>query len=891
MSLSERELRDFLERVRGDGALPPVVAVHTSGPWQGPDQLDVGADWVAVAYCGSNLAIRERLAGRGTDAPTLAVLTDRPDRDLEQDVLVRFHRRRVHRIEAWEVVGRHFQARWIDPRLRRQPWVAGMLRTSAPAGGYPAVPSGYLDAERAWGMLLRDRFRFDDPRPDPEAVLRWMLTETNVKAFQEEPESVQEAVAGWIEGFAGRAGWYMMRCVTAGYATDAVALGLVLDVLHADEAQTIPCVMEARVRTEVFFGGQAIPAAAARAWAEAAKSVFQEALPEQQSAFRERLLKRAEAILESITARPAAVASTVLRSGFQLRLEAFSAAVTRALKTRTTEALIAVEEGERRALAHEQLREENHPTRRAVQMATRLIRFLVDAPAVATPAATLGDSAHRYETEGGFVDWARSEIWADENELGRQPAIRELLETMADRHEEQNRRFGELLAGACQSKFATGEVLPVEDVIDDMVAPLAGGPRVLLLVMDGMSHAVYRSLAADLGRLGWLAWEQTSGPRRPVLAAIPTVTSVCRTSLLTGTLREGAAYEERIGFEKHPALVGVSQQRHPPRLFAKGDLADEGGISLDPTVRREVLSTRRRVVGVVINAVDDQLLKGDQLWPAWQVQSIRHLGALLEAARQSERIVVMTADHGHVLERGLAVRKVEAEGVRFRRASDAQPGEGEIRLQGDRVVSGVPIVALWSERIRYGTKQAGYHGGASLPEVVVPLCVFACGVRPPDGWREAPLGQPAWWVAGGREVAPAASQPTVPAPPPPKRGELPFETESAGDQQAEVAWIGALLASDRFALQRKRAGRTAPPEAELVALLRALEARGGTLTRAALAQGLNKPVTLLSGFLAGARRVLNVDGYDVLSVDEAADRVSINTALLSTQFEIEAGTG
>ena len=153
-----------------------------------------------------------------------------------------------------------------------------------------------------------------------------------------------------------------------------------------------------------------------------------------------------------------------------------------------------------------------------------------------------------------------------------------------------------------------------------------------------------------------------------------------------------------------------------------------------------------RVVGVVINAVDDHLAKGDQYRASWTTHQIRPVEELLEACRSSGRVVVLVSDHGHVLERETEFRDVEG-GERWRPATE-EPADDEVLLQGPRVVTeGRRLLAPWSERVRFGMKKNGYHGGATLQEVVLPLGVFA----PPDaasrlaGWREAAPEIPDWW--------------------------------------------------------------------------------------------------------------------------------------------------
>ena len=67
-------------------------------------------------------------------------------------------------------------------------------------------------------------------------------------------------------------------------------------------------------------------------------------------------------------------------------------------------------------------------------------------------------------------------------------------------------------------------------------------------------------------------------------------------------------------------------------------------------------------------------------------------------------------------------------------------------------------------------------------------------------------------------------------------------------------------------------------------LLVSLDERGGKLSRAALAQRLGVPELRLAGVLSAARRLLNVDQFPVLVVDETSGTVEFNRNLLDQQF-------
>ena len=165
----------------------------------------------------------------------------------------------------------------------------------------------------------------------------------------------------------------------------------------------------------------------------------------------------------------------------------------------------------------------------------------------------------------------------------------------------------------------------------------------------------------------------------------------------------------------------------------------------------------------------------------------------------------------------------------------------------------------------------------------MPLAVLTSGVAPRD-WVEAPPAEPTWWGEG--ETPPAAPSVT-PASSGRRRDTKQislFEVTPAAD-----AWIDSLLTSPTYAAQRGLAGRGAPDDLVIRALVAALDARGGRLSRTALAQTLQLPAFRASGLVNATRRVLNVDQAQVLSIDATADDVVLDVRLLRLQFEIGGG--
>src|SRR5208337_671330 len=145
-------------------------------------------------------------------------------------------------------------------------------------------------------------------------------------------------------------------------------------------------------------------------------------------------------------------------------------------------------------------------------------------------------------------------------------------------------------ASATASNSVADSVIGVEQILDRVAAPLArkSPAGVLLVVMDGMSMAVARELTADLARHGWLEWLPTSGPSYGcALAALPSITSLSRASLLCGTLSSGGQAIEKRGFEEHTAMRAAGKASFPPILFHKDEIGASGG-DLAESVRLEI---------------------------------------------------------------------------------------------------------------------------------------------------------------------------------------------------------------------------------------------------------------------------------------------------------------
>ena len=531
-------------------------------------------------------------------------------------------------------------------------------------------------------------------------------------------------------------------------------------------------------------------------------------------------------------------------------------------------------------------------------MAMRLVRWIMDRDDT-QEFKSLAEAASQHLAEGGFVDWARLTLRSGDPVRELSEAYAKLFDFVTSIRERQSRRFAELLQDWTASKTSDDTIVPVEQVLDRIVAPIATHKPVLVIVVDGMSVAVFRELMADVLGHDWVLLAEEGIGLRPAMATVPSVTEVSRTSLLCGGLMQGHSANEKSGFAEHPALLRACRSGFPPVLFHKAALHESDDASLAADIRKEIGSSHRRIVGVVVNAVDDHLLKGEQIDTRWSRDEIKVLPVLLHEAKTAGRTVIMISDHGHILDCNAKGQAYEG-GERWR-MDEGNPADGELRIKGPRVVipESKTLIAPWTERVRYGIKKNGYHGGVSPQEMIIPIAVLNVTDDFPAGWVEAAVDLPAWWDVAASSMGGDGKpmQKLKPQKPKEKPAGLLFalDEEPAQQPSATVAatvvskapeWIMTLLSSPVFEEQKRLGGRAVPANDVLTRLLMAIDERGGKITSTALARAIPFPLSRLQGFLATAQRVLNVDGFLVLTRDEASDTVVLNRNLLCRQFDL-----
>ena len=864
-----------------------VVGVHAAR-WQGSDSIAVDGRTFPVHWCPSALALSERLAALGED-DRLIVLTPLVDTDLGLDVRARLARCRLLHPERWQLVRDAWGVAGVDPRLPMQPWMADALLAARPPRA--RSPTSVLDADAAWRHVLDHHLGLADGTPDAGTILRWSTNPGAAARFAALPEPLAEAVAKRLGETAGALGVLLAGGIASGHASDLLPIGLGCDVLFSDDddarnpvlADALNLVLvQAAARLEPLLGGASVEPARGREWARAARRVLR-ALPRER---RGEWLGRAEVTLSNLKAEAFAERSSMLPSGLRSRLERFAAAATAAIDA--PDALEAAEHAFRRVTEHDACDDQGERMGH-IEMALRLVRSLHrTCVTVGTPA----DLMEHHATEGAFVDWARRRLLGGDEHPEIGALFGAIHRAVRDRREERNRAFAEGVREWLSGTRGQG-IVPIEHCLARTVAPL-GGARpvpVLLLVLDGMDAGTFEELGESLHRHGW---RRQRGPApETVLAVLPTVTESSRMALLTGRVTRGNAAGERAGFARHAELLDASLSGRPPLLFHKAELTDGAAEGLAAPVRAALGDPRRRIVGIVLNAVDDHLAKSEQLQIAWRIDSIRLLPTILKEAHAAGRAVVLTSDHGHVLEAGGV--KLPGDGEARWRGAVAPPTRLEIQVEGPRVRAATGferIVLPWSETVRYGTRRNGYHGGVSLQEAVVPVGVYVGPgeVLEADGWEPVPVPYPSWWFAEAPRPAPIH----LPAPEPQT-----VETQSLAEPQIDLFADAArqrvtadsrwdpLLKSEVYSAQRQLAGAGVLDDAIVRVALDALFEAGGRLPPASLAKRVGVTVRDMHSVIAGLQRLLNADGYSVLRFSDETEQVDLDGGLLVKLFELK----
>ncbi|NKZ11129.1 BREX-2 system phosphatase PglZ [Mycolicibacterium septicum DSM 44393] len=846
-----------------------VLLLRARPEWRHGD-VKVGDDVVRVLPGVSQLAVLDILASLATDERAI-VLTDRPAEDLGDAVLSRSYKYGIELPDEWQAVPRLFSgAIEVGRDLRRLDWAATALLDHQPPGGWPRSVEPALTARHAIGSLLARVLGLGADAQLDAVLLLTALGRRNVRAAWVVVDAqLRRHLIDWAGTELGDPAALALQIAQRNEHVTPLAVGLALDVMWPEDgAPPTETQVSARVRVEGFVDGKAVAVDVAKAIARLAKAAVLR-LEVDNSPELGVALQQAEALLGDLGWPEGAEQSAVLRPGYLARVRALASALTSGDK---------VEEALVRVLEHRDAHASQAPT-----MAVRLYRWLATAE---NASASLGSDLQRQMNDGAWVDAAVGAVWNGSNDLVVTAAYQQLL---AKVHVRRKQRDSAAASRLDQVNGTDGQrAVGVERLLAEIVDPWRRQGGALLVVLDGMSSAIATALSSEVARLGLVEWVPApTHARQSLVAALPSLTNVSRTSLFCGEIRSGTGEDEKRGLAT--AFPGA-------KLFHKNDLRSEGGASLPGDLTAAIRDTAVPVVGVVINAIDDATHKNDMSAWDWDLRSLDPLRALLEAAISARRAVILTSDHGHVVERGTEALSVNGAESRWRQVSTGAAGDGEVLVSGPRVVAPCgEAVLLWRDDAHYGPRHAGYHGGASLAELTIPVLVFqaAAVATGAAGWEQAAPQVPLWWNDPiGR--TPATEAPVSTRQPKkakkaaaPGQGDGLFELgELPTAPAAPTGLVEAVLASTTYAEQKRMAGRRALDDRTAEAVLRALVDRGGRAHQDTVAAVVGIPTADVGQVFAAVRRLFNVDGYGVIELDTDGVTLRLDEHLLREQFEV-----
>lgn len=736
---------------------------------------------------------------------------------VDQDLRDRMARRDLLDSDPWEAVQDLFRAHQVDPLLRRQRSLAQWALEAQPPQGFPAALGGVLTTELFWGCLLEARLQLSIDAYDPSQLLMQAGTHPNPSPLISAPQELVERAADWLAQRGGELVRELVLLIRRQGVIDTLALGVLCEVLYL--GPELADSLMARGRLEQFFPDRPWSPPLGQAFGRLLRQLTAD--PQACAPWLAEVLERARVLLAQLRAEALAEHSLILPQGWHGLLEQIGQAFM-PLKSARPEGL-----KERLQQARQHRLADSHQRELVrVEMALRLLRYLQQVRESAW--TRLADATQHYVDELAWVDRARQRLLEGATQPALAQAFRALLDQLKTRREPFNQNFAELAIGP------GAEVPGVETFLDRLAVPLAREQRLLIIVLDGCSQAVLLELLHSLEEREWVCYLPDHPAQGQLLSALPSVTEVARTSLLSGQLVQGKAADEKEAYSRHPGLRAVCRKDYPPQLYHKKDLA-EGA------VYERLRSDDYRVISVVVNSIDDTLARDEQLDLSWSSQLIAPLEGLLQAARFRGRMVLLVSDHGHLLEDGTAeLPAAGGAGNRWQPGDEAQPGA--VVARGGRLQLADPARLLYSESLRWGPKKRGYHGGLSPQEMVCALALLGAPGQKIAGWHEGRRPAPSWWDP----------LPQAPFAPSQAQGSL-FENPRP---------LSEVLAETTVWQSRRK---TLPPPPHLERLLELLgQSAEASLDQLTTHLGLSRPQVRTYG--VAWIRWLNVDGEPVLSL-------------------------
>ncbi len=908
--IHRKERRSLDTALYGRGAEGEVSAEVRGGPRR-----------FAVVPVRCELDLRRALAHDGS-VPRVALVDFDAER-LPADLAGRIATGAVQSVSAESRIRRRFGVAALHPDVQRTRVLRDALRDEAVA---PVAPSGaaQLDVDAAWRCLLAGvaGLAVEGAMGLPRLLLHCATVAPSAawRSACERHAGLREALGEWLRRAVDPAAPALWRAWEENVGPAAAALTFALSAVAPRLASSAYLRREAkgwlaRISPSLEDALGHDTAALAR-WGEAETWLARRLDADDPRAL-DALLKLADEALQREAHEPelreAVASSALLGLAWSRSLDDLAAALSECLPTPSADTFARARERFDRALRHRRATAHGDLVERA-RMALRLLGWIGQRPDLAhartdgapwEPALRL---AHDYVLQGGHADLCRRDLRGTvEGGLGRALAA---VEAEVDRlRDVDDRAFAESLRAWSGAGRRSEQAAPIERALDVFAVDfLKEQPhrRLLVVLLDGAAWANVAELLDDLEARGFglLRWRPRAvtftGPVPPVLAALPTVTQVSRAAFFAGRVPDpgdtrGTSLDPK-RFEAHGGLKKVDGAS--PKLLLEPEVQTPSGHASPQALR--LVGSEARVVGVVVNAIDDQLHGSRQVRVRYSLDTIKPLAGLLRAAAEHGRAVLLASDHGHVP--GARLHSVgprsEGQGARWRTLREGEsPSAGEVVFTGAGVwtpKAGEKLSLRAQETEAWGLVSGdGEHGGATLAEVVAPaVMVVARDLARPTldaeqdaGLEAVPVARPPWWDLEWKAPPKRDRAPTPEAPRQPTLPTLALEAPRKPTPAKPVApaapskWAKMILSSAAYAdlaADKKKRLRE-----HVVPMVDALAERGWRVELQTLERALGLFPGRGEGAVSVASEILNLEGYPVLTFDPATRLVSLDADTLA----------
>ncbi len=824
----------------------------------------------------------------------------------------------------------------VDDAVRTCPLADYLLRPGTERSY--RIGDSVLTLDAMWNVWLRQEWHLDmGAAPALDVLLGWAAVDRRGPGFVDamsaaSADGVREALLAWLHQRLGPTGPIAWRAWEQGRGRTVLELALLLESLVKAPLGEVRMWVKSQLRDQLGVDddvAQQVTVTLARQAQSAMRYLGPRATPQELRA----VARDADARVVDAEVRAALIDSTRLPSAWEQRLSALGEALRDAAISPTEKSFEEALRALRNLEGHVFFKDTDQEQRlQRADMAVKLLGWLVARPdAKLEPSNTPYGEAEAlgrwYAEEGGFVDRARRTARGTaEDELGR--GVQAIVELADAARSELDRRFAKGLTAWVEAGQPANQVIPLWDAFRRIGARFLEGNglegnderRLLVLLLDGMAWSQATDLLASMGERaapwGPLAWHTTKEGRvgegrvPVVFASLPTVTDVSRSSFFAGKpFGPGAKVDtanDPAHWEANAAARKLVDGNDKPRLLTRSDGLTSAGAA-SPAALSQIADESRRVVALILNAIDDSLKASHAVRHDWPVERIVSLPDLLDAARRHGRAILLVSDHGHVP--ADRIQRVPAPtsggGARWRPwpKPDAPLADNEIGVSSSQVYAkkgdhGVALLIDDASAYQGGT-HGGEHGGATLAEVVAPCLLIGCNdvyeqMVEKDAALE-PKGAvvPAWWhfdvaTPGSVDHEPVVTRPSRR----PKDDERqlgfaqivpPASTEPAKAASEKAAPTSVFASSDVL----KAHVASAKDREHVAKAVEVLLERQGATSAQAFAAAMQELPFRVSGLVSKLQEVLNLDGYEVLRFDPVNRQVFLDREKLAQLFEVK----